>query len=154
MSPHQRGQHKKTLGGNLLFNRDSIKGLKLRHFGKLNSTYSNKLWQPHLVHCGSYIYSCYAAVDERLIFALVFCGSSTAAHLLRQLYMTSFRSRKGMRNQSCLLRRLVYCCSSEVEEERCSLSLCIRSLFNTPTISFICCNVLFKFIQKLNSLSI
>ena len=85
MSPHQRGQHKKTLGGNLLFNRDSIKGLKLRHFGKLNSTYSNKLWQLHLVHCGSYIYSCYAAVDERLIFSLVYCGSSTAAAVYDKL---------------------------------------------------------------------
>ena len=79
--------------------RGHMKGLKLRCFGKLNSTYDGKLWRRSmyfggcrsrwaaavdtLVYCGD-IYSCYgcsrrAAVDEGEKKYLVYCGSSTAA---------------------------------------------------------------------------
>ena len=44
----------------LIIFRDRIKGLKLRRFGKLNSTYYGKLWQQHYI-------SAAAAVDETTI---------------------------------------------------------------------------------------
>ena len=48
---------------------DRIKGLKLRHFSKLNFTYHGKLRRRRRL----------AAVGERLFFSLVYCGLSTAA---------------------------------------------------------------------------